>query len=76
MEEVYNLVISLYAIFYRYGVFLTSPFMNFALLLNQVLVVVARGLCISQAITMFSDYVLVVCKLWLPVVVFLRLLAF
>jgi hypothetical protein len=76
VEEVYTLVISPYAIFYKYGVFLTSPSMNFTLLLNQVLALVSHGLCISQVVMMFSDCVLVVCKLWFPVVVVLRLLAF
>jgi hypothetical protein len=76
MEEVYNLVIFPYAIFYRYGVFLTSPSMNFALLLNQVLALVDRGMCISQVVTMFLDCVLFACKLWFCVVIVLRILEF
>jgi hypothetical protein len=53
MEEVYNLVFSHCAIFYRYVVYLTSPSMKFTLSLNQILSLVARGLCNSQFFTMF-----------------------
>jgi hypothetical protein len=53
VEEVYNLVFSPCTIFYRYGVSLTSPSMNFALPLNQMLALVSRGLCNSQAVTVF-----------------------
>ena len=76
VEEVYNLVISPYEIFYMYGVFITSPSMNFTLFLNQVLAFVAHGLCVSQVVVMFSNCVLVVCKIWFLVVVVLRLLTF
>jgi hypothetical protein len=54
--------------------FLTFPSMRITLPLNQMLALVARGLCDSQAVMMFLELCLWL-HLWFPVVVVLRLLA-
>jgi hypothetical protein len=49
--------------------------MKFALPLNQMLALVARGLCKSQVVMMFFGTVYLWLHPWFPVVVVLRLLA-
>jgi hypothetical protein len=61
MEEVYNLGFSPCTDFYKYG-FSYFPSMRVALPLNQILALVACGLCDSQDVMMFLN-----CVLWLHI---------
>jgi hypothetical protein len=72
VEEVYSLVFLLAQTFTGMG-FLTLPSMRVSLPLNQMLALVARGLCDSQVVMIFWNCVLWL-HFWFSVVVILRLL--
>jgi hypothetical protein len=73
VEEVYLLVFVLLALSSQKLVSLSSPSMYSTLHLNQALALVARGLCISQAVVVLDC--VFNCKICFPVMMVMRVLA-